>query len=269
MKDRSGPISGAVALTNKKGKIMNYVYIRYSTDHQDERQQMNDIRKYLAAKGLTVDRIERDEGVSGGKSYKDRRLLDLVSEMKEGDCLIVSEISRLGRSMGDLNKLITDELKPRKVRLIALKMNLDLDCSKMRAADELLLMSFAFAAQLERELIIDRTRSGLEARQRAGIKIGGTKALWGKNTGTNRNEAMSKMRAAAAEARRKKSQENPNIKSFLYFVGDWKKIHGKIRDWKTISDTLNERGVKTPTGLPFTDVRARALYNRITKEIVA
>lgn len=63
---------------------------------------------------------------------------------------------------------------------------------------------------------------------------------------------MSKMREASAEARRKKSQENPNIKSFLYFVEDWKKIHGKIRDWKTISDTLNKRGVKTPTGLPFT-----------------
>lgn len=243
---------------------MNYVYIRFSTDQQDERQQMNDIEKYLAAKGLTVDRVERDEGVSGSKSYRDRKLLALVSEMKKGDCLIVSEISRLGRNMGDLNRLINDELKPRGVRLIAIKMSLDLDCGAMRAIDELLLSNFAFAAQLERELIVDRTRSALEARKKAGIEIGGTKNLWGKNTGADRSEAIAKMCRASADSRRKKAEGLKPNRDFKYFIEDWKQIHGSLSDWNAIAERLNERGMTTAKGLPFTAVRARSMYARIT-----
>lgn len=244
---------------------MNYVYIRYSTDQQDERQQMNDIEKYLAAKHLTVDRIERDEGVSGGKSYRDRKLASLVAEMKSGDCLIVSEISRLGRSMGDLNQLINSELKPRGVRLIAIKMNLDLDCSKMRAIDEMLLTSFAFAAQVEKELISDRTRSALEARKKAGLEIGGTKKLWGSKSGADRREHLKRLHEASARSRREKMLESASTKAFLYFLEDWKTIHGEVGNWKKISEKLNERGITTPTGLPFTDVRARAMYKKITR----
>ena len=53
-----------------------------------------------------------------------------------GDALVVSEISRLGRSMSDLNKLVNDELKPKKLRLIVISMGLDLDCANLKAIDE-------------------------------------------------------------------------------------------------------------------------------------
>lgn len=242
---------------------MNYIYIRYSTDKQDERQQMEDIRKYLESKGLSADRFERDEGVSGSKSYRDRKLMSLVSGMQRGDCLIVSEISRLGRTMGDLNRLVNDELKPRGVRLIAIKMGIDLDCGGMKAVDELMLSNFAFAAQLERELIVDRTKNALEARKRAGMEIGGTNRLWGKNTGADRRDALKSMRSASAVARRARSENNPENRAFRFFISDWESIHGEVRDWNAISESLNERGMVTATGLPFTPVRARAMYGKL------
>src|SRR5574344_1223539 len=85
--------------------------------------------------------------------------------LERGDMLIVSEISRLGRSMSDINKLVSDELKPRGVRLVVVQMGIDLDCANIKALDEMLLFAFSFAAQLEKELIQNRTQSAIEVRK--------------------------------------------------------------------------------------------------------
>ena len=90
---------------------MVYAYLRFSTNSQDEVQQAHALKEFTESHGLTIDVIEKDEGVSGGVSYKDRNLYKIVRKLKPGDTLIVSEISRLGRSMGDLNLLITQELQ--------------------------------------------------------------------------------------------------------------------------------------------------------------
>lgn len=247
---------------------MNYVYIRYSTDKQDERQQMNDIINYLSPKGLKVDKIIKDEGVSGGKSYKDRKLADLVDEMGKGDCLIVSEISRLGRSMSDLNKLVNDELKPRGIRLIVIKMGLDLDCANIKAIDEMILNSFAFAAQLERELVKDRTRSALEARKRQGIEIGGTNNLWGSKNGADRKKALAALHEAAIRAAKDRKRDNPNNQAFRNFIEDWKAIHGNNDiDWDAAVEKMKARGLKTATGLEFTPKRARAMYTKLLSDL--
>jgi DNA invertase Pin-like site-specific DNA recombinase len=151
---------------------MNYAYIRFSTDHQDEVQQVYAIEQYASSKGLTIDVVEKDEGVSGGVSYKDRKLAGLVKRMSRGDVLIVTEISRLGRSMADLNTLVNEELKKRGVRLIVIKMGIDLDCSELKAVDQMLLYAFSFAAQLEKEMIVQRTQSAIDARKER-IRIDG------------------------------------------------------------------------------------------------
>lgn len=148
-------------------------YIRYSTNSQDETQQVQALKDWTEPRGITIDVIEKDEGVSGGVSYRDRKLYGLVRKMKTGDTLIVSEISRLGRSMGDLNLLINEELKPRKVRLIVTKMNLDLDCANLKAIDEMIFFAFSFSAQIEKELICSRTQSAIDARKEAIKKEGG------------------------------------------------------------------------------------------------
>lgn len=144
---------------------MNFGYIRFSTAHQDEVQQMQALSEYAERQGIVIDAFEKDEGISGGVSYRDRNLNKLVTKLKPGDCLIVSEISRLGRSMADLNKLINEELKPRQVRLIVIKMGIDINCSKIKAIDEMIFFAFSFAAQLEKELIQQRTQSALDARK--------------------------------------------------------------------------------------------------------
>ena len=193
---------------------MNYAYIRFSTEKQDERQQINSIENYLRGKNLSVDRYIMDEGVSGGVTYKKRKLYSLVQKMRPGDALIVSEASRLGRSMADLNRLVNDELRGRGVRLIIINMGFDVDCSQLKAIDEIMLSFFGFCAQLERDLIKERTRNGLEARKKAGKPIGGTKELWGKVTGASRKEATTAAAVASARVRRERAKKDP---ANLYF----------------------------------------------------
>lgn len=181
---------------------MNYAYIRFSTDKQDETQQMQAIKEFCATKGFEIDAFEKDEGVSGGVSYKDRNLYSLVEKLKEGDTLVVSEISRLGRSMSDLNKLINDELKPRKIRLIVIKMGLDMDCANLKAIDEMIFFSLSFAAQVEKEMIQQRTQSAIDARKAMIAEDGGffskRSSRWTTKLGRPKGADVSAAAAASA-----------------------------------------------------------------------
>jgi DNA invertase Pin-like site-specific DNA recombinase len=180
---------------------MNYAYIRFSTDKQDESQQAQAIKEWAEPRGITIDYIAKDEGVSGGVSYRDRNLYGLVHKMKKGDVLIVSEISRLGRSMSDLNKLINEELKPRGVRLIVIKMGLDLDCANLKAIDEMIFFAFSFAAQIEKEMIQQRTQSAMDLRKSLIETEGGfvsKEGNWCKHLGRKKGCDLSKARTAAA-----------------------------------------------------------------------
>lgn len=150
-----------------------YLYSRVSTDQQTLEQQERTAYEWLKAHNMEVNEVVSDFGVSGGVSYADRKLgKELIPRMKEGDVLIVSEISRLGRSMFDLSKLIHDELKPRKLRLIVVGMGIDLNCAKITPIDQLILSNFSFAAELEKHLIRERTLSALAVKKAQGVKLG-------------------------------------------------------------------------------------------------
>jgi len=151
-----------------------FLYSRVSTSQQTLAQQERAAYEWLKAHNMKVDEVVSDEGISGGVSYADRNLGKvLLPMMNEGDMIIVSEISRLGRSMFNLSELIHKELKPRKIRLVCVNMGIDLDCSKMTAIDELIISNFSFAAQLEKQLISERTLSALAIRKKQGVLLGG------------------------------------------------------------------------------------------------
>jgi len=144
---------------------MTYGYIRFSTNSQDEIQQIQALKEWTEPRGISIDEIVKDEGVSGGVSYRDRNLNGLVKKMKPGDMLICSEVSRLGRSMHDISDLLSNELKPRKIRLVVIKMGIDVDCANLKATDEFIFSALSFAAQIEKDLIQVRTQSALDARK--------------------------------------------------------------------------------------------------------
>ena len=197
---------------------MTYGYLRYSTSHQDEVQQRFALDEYASSHGLTIDDLVKDEGISGGVSYRDRNLYKLVRKMKPGDVLITTEISRLGRAMSDISRLLNEELKPKKVRLVVIKMGIDIDCSNMKAQDDFLFSALSFAAQLEKEMIVQRTQSAIDARKEAIKKEGGffsKSGNWCKKLGNKKGVDMSPAQQSSILARHGKAQ-NWRGKSELY-----------------------------------------------------
>ena len=251
------------------GKV--YAYLRVSTDSQNLMQQQNAINEYIKYKGLTITDVVTDEGVSGGVSYKDRHLYNLIQSLNEGDVIVVSEISRLGRSMSDLNKLVNEELKPRKIRLIIITMGLDLNCSNLKAIDEMILFAFSFSAQVEKEMIQERTRNALEARKKKIVNEGGFYSKKGKwctklgNDGTHTQAAS----IASAKKRQEVARENASNLAVYKYIRSWEKRNIALNKetprkvYEELSDILNELGYTTPTGLEFNQLRLRAMWDKL------
>lgn len=249
-----------------------YLYSRVSTSEQDLTQQRYKVQTYLDSKGLTLTGEIADKDVSGYKvSYKNRGLANLIDMMQEGDCLICSELSRLARTMSDINKLINDDLKPRKLRLIIVSMGIDLDCSRMKAIDELILQNIAFSAQVEVEMIQSRTQSALDAIKHEIATTGQHVSKSGRvitklgrqddNAGTAWDKALTK----SIETRKRKAQDNENNIAFAKWLNVYESKHGAVdrhTDIEPLVYEVNALGYTTSTGMRFNKQSLRQMIYR-------
>lgn len=145
---------------------MTYGYIRVSTAEQNLENQKKAISERFA-----VD-VWVEEKRSGTVDYSKRSLGALVEKMAEGDVLVVTELSRLGRSLTMIFDIVS-VLKKKGVRCVAIKNNFDLDPSNASdIAASVLMFVFGLSAQIERELISERTKQGLAVARANGKRVG-------------------------------------------------------------------------------------------------
>lgn len=247
------------------------VYSRVSTEKQTIEQQERTVNEWLTAHNMKATYEIAEKGISGKVSYKDRELGKVVLPILEhGDVLIVAEISRIGRSMSDINKFVNDELKPRGVRLVIVQMGIDLDCSKMKAIDEMLLFAFSFSAQMERELIQERTQSALEVRKQKlkeegqfVSKNGNIVKKLGRPKGCSTTPAV----VAAMDKRREEARNKPCNKAIWSVV---KKCTNNFKELTTerFADAaimLQQMEVYSSTGQVLTKERVRSAYYNLRR----
>lgn len=146
-------------------------YIQVSTDEQDYRNQKFEILNYCDRKGEGVDRW-LELKMSSCCPAKARRIDELFSALKPGDRLVVSELSRLGRSTGEVIQLVK-ELTARQVEFVAIKQGLRINSQNDQdMASKVMVTLFSLLAELERDLISERTKMGLARAKAAGKKLG-------------------------------------------------------------------------------------------------
>lgn len=261
----NGNESDGIRIAEALKKVI--VYTRVSTEKQTLAQQERTVFEWLKAHNLEATHTVSDEGVSGGVSYRYRNLgKEVIPMLRHGDMLIVSEISRLGRSMSDINKLVSEELKPRGVRLVVVQMGLDLNCANMNALDEMILFAFSFAAQLEKELIQERTQSAINVRKEAIRKNGSFVSKSGRTVtslGRPKGVDLSGANEASVRAKKERARNEPNNKIIWGIVG----MNGipTAEETQRMSVQLNQMGVKTAAGLDFTPERVRTAYHNMKK----
>ena len=147
---------------------MVYAYLRVSTVEQDTEKFKYKVLEFANRQGWSVEFVE--EQVSGRKSYKARRLGELVERLGKGDVLIVPELSRLSRSVREIWEIL-ETLQKKSVRVCVLKQGLDLQ-GRQDMQEKVILGMFAMLAELERDWISERTREALEAKRRQGVRLG-------------------------------------------------------------------------------------------------
>ena len=146
---------------------MIYAYLRVSTDKQDIDNQKYEILKFADSKNLKVQEWIL-ETVSGTKKVSDRQLGQLLEKLKSHDILIVTELSRLGRSLMEVMSILHD-LMQKPVKVFAIKNGYELADN---IQSKVLAFGFSIAAEIEREFISSRTRAALQRRKSEGQRLG-------------------------------------------------------------------------------------------------
>lgn len=147
---------------------MIYGYIRVSTAHQNLENQQLEIEKFARQNGIHIDKwIE--EKISGTRRPELRRLgKELMPQSKEGDLIICTEISRFGRSMIMIMNVLQYFLE-RNIRVWTIKDNYRLGND---IQSKVLAFAFGLSAEIERQLISERTKQGIHRARVEGKHIG-------------------------------------------------------------------------------------------------
>lgn len=147
--------------------VMIYAYIRVSTEMQTYSNQEFEIRKYCSRMNIVVDKWF-SESKSGMIAFEKRTLGEVIRTMKRGDLLICTEISRLGRSMLMIMSIL-NLCSSKGISIHTIKDNFDLSDN---INSKIIAFAFALAAEIERNLISQRTKEALAARKSQGKILG-------------------------------------------------------------------------------------------------
>ena len=142
-------------------------YIRKSTDKQSFENQEYEIEQYAEKHNLKIDRWV-EESISSRKELKKRQLGKLLEELQDGDILIATEISRLGRSLLEVMGILQTCLE-KNCQVWTIKESYNL---KNDLQSQLLAVVFSIGVSIERSLLSQRTKTALDAKKAAGIKLG-------------------------------------------------------------------------------------------------
>ena len=146
---------------------MIYGYIRVSTNGQTSENQKLAIRNYCLYHRLYHIHWVA-ETISGTTCPEKRKLGNLIKAVKKGDTIILTELSRLGRSLMMILNIL-QSLLDRRVQVIAIKEGYELGDN---IQSKVLAFAFGLSAEIERTLLSERTKQGLERARKAGKQIG-------------------------------------------------------------------------------------------------
>lgn len=147
---------------------MVYGYLRVSSDKQDVNSQKQGVEAFAKAKGWEIEKYISDEGISGGTDPDKRKLGPMLKRLQKGDIVICGEISRLGRDL----YMVMDVLHFCMSKGVVIYTVKDGFVLGEDIQSKVLAFAFGLSAEIERQMLRQRTQEGLRLRKRMGILLG-------------------------------------------------------------------------------------------------
>ena len=142
-------------------------YLRVSTGKQNPENQREEIKRFAEEKNMEIDQWVI-ETASGKLAPRKRKLGRVLGRMKKGDTLIVSEISRLSRSLTEIMTIMGQCLE-KEISIYTTKERYTFDNS---INSKVLCFAFGLVAEIERNLISMRTKEALAVKKAEGVRLG-------------------------------------------------------------------------------------------------
>ena len=156
---------------------MIYAYLRVSSDKQSVENQRYEILKFADQQKLSID-TWIEETVSGTKKVEARKLGSFLETMQNSDVLIVFELSRLGRNLMAVMSILHNCME-KEVKVFTVKEKYELGNN---INSKVLAFAFSLSADIERQLISQRTKEALARKKAEGMKLGRPKGSLSKRT---------------------------------------------------------------------------------------
>jgi len=151
---------------------MIHAYIRVSSDKQTVENQRFEIQNYAVRHNLPIDEWV-EETISSTKAMAKRALSPLLAKLRKEDVLLVSELSRLGRNLMQIMSILHECMKT-EIRVIAIKENYEFGNN---ISSKVLAFAFGLSAEIERNLISQRTKEALQRKKSEGFILGRPKGV--------------------------------------------------------------------------------------------
>ncbi|WP_341748873.1 master DNA invertase Mpi family serine-type recombinase [Candidatus Tisiphia endosymbiont of Sialis lutaria] len=163
--------------SNLYKKYMIYAYVRVSTDTQTVTNQKYEILQFIDEKKIHIGQWV-EESISGTKKVNERKLGTLLDNMVANDLLIVTELSRLGRNLMEVMSFL-HQCMERNIKVFTTKERYELGNN---INSKVLAFAFSLSAEIERNMISQRTKEALARKKSEGIKLGRPKGSLSKYT---------------------------------------------------------------------------------------
>jgi DNA invertase Pin-like site-specific DNA recombinase len=147
--------------------MMIYAYVRVSTEKQSLENQVFEINKFCTNDEIQINRWVMEK-ISGTKDFAERKLGKLIKKLRKNDILICSEISRLGRNLLQIMTILNICMQ-KEVQVWTIKDHYRLGAD---IQSKVLAFAFSLSAEIERNLISQRTREAFARMKAEGRKLG-------------------------------------------------------------------------------------------------
>jgi DNA invertase Pin-like site-specific DNA recombinase len=187
-------------------------YLRVSSPQQDTEKNKADILKF--ANERTFGHVKFiEEKISGKKSWKKRKIFNIINDLGKNDRLIVPELSRLGRSMLEVIEIIA-VAKEKNINVYSVKGPWELNGT---ITSKVMCMVFAMVAEIEHDFISARVKEGLRQAKLQGKQLGRPKGPGKSKLDKHREEIIALLKTGSTKAyvTKKFKTSQPNLYNWM------------------------------------------------------